>query len=224
MHRSGSGLSGEERSGNEKREKNDKAEKAVVMKSPVLLVLVFGALALVSTVLADAKVPIASAMLTEKDAVALVGGPLGEVFRNEEAPEMSNGYDHSSTCGFFPKGYKIQEADRPPERGLMVQLHAMRNNAEAKSFYEHALEGKKEMSQRKDSPLAGDVIVPLKGMGDDAFLQSSKVEPEPKALYQIATITFLKGSVMGQVMVWKKAASADEIAKTATKKVISKLR
>jgi hypothetical protein len=29
---------------------------------------------------------------------------------------------------------------------------------------------------------------------------------------------------MGRVTVWKKAVSADEIAKTATKKVISKLR
>ena len=193
------------------------------MKSLVLLVSVFGAFAWASAVLADSKSLVACALMDEKEAVALVGGPLGEVFKNEEMPTVENGRDHNSVCGFFPKGYKIQEADRPPERGLQLQLHVMPTNAAAKAFYERLLTSNQDMTRMSGSPLAGSKIVTLNGIGKAAFLLESKIEPEPGSSYRVATIGFLKGSVMGQVQVWKKAGPAGEIAKKAVTMVVAKL-
>jgi hypothetical protein len=193
------------------------------MKRLILLGLFFWVCVWALPVCAEAKAPIACDVLSEKDAVAMVGGPLGEVFKTEELPTMENGHDHNSVCGFFPKGYKIEEADRPPERGLQTTLHAMRTNAEAKTFYEHTLSMHQDMTRQPGSPFEGDKITPLTGMGNAAFLLESKSEPEPGSSYEIATITFVKGDVMGQVTVWKKAAPVVEIAKSAVKKVLAKL-
>jgi hypothetical protein len=193
------------------------------MKSLVLLVSLFGAFAWASAVLADSKSLVACALMDEKEAVALVGGPLGEVFKNEEMPTVENGRDHNSVCGFFPKGYKIQEADRPPERGLQLQLHVMPDNAAAKAFYERLLASNQDMTRMPGSPLAGSKITTLKGIGKAAFLLESKIEAEPGSSCAVATIGFLKGSVMGQVQVWKKAGPAGKIAKNAATKVVAKL-
>lgn len=69
------------------------------------------------------------------------------------------------------------------------------------------------------SPLAGSKITTLNGIGKAAFLVESKIEQEAS----VATITFLKGSIMGQVQIWKKSAPAGEIAKSMVKKVVAKL-
>jgi hypothetical protein len=87
-----------------------------------------------NTVLAAEKSLVACSLMDEKEAVALVGGPLGEVFKNEQKPTVENGRDHNSVCGFFPKGYKIQTADRSPEQGVQLQLHVMQTDAAAKAF------------------------------------------------------------------------------------------
>jgi len=192
------------------------------MKSLVLLVSVFGALVWASVVAADSKSLVACSLMDEKEAVALVGGPLGEVFKNEEMPTVENGRDHNSVCGFFPKGYKIQAADRPPERGVQLQLHVMQTDAAAKAFYESVLASNQDMIRMSGSPLAGGKISTLNGIGKAAFLLESKIEPEPGSS-AVATISFLKGSVMGQVQVWKKAGPAGEIAKSAVRKVVTKL-
>jgi len=193
------------------------------MKYSILLLFLMGTGVWALSALAGSIMPVASALLSEKDALALVGGPLGEVFKTEELPTRENGYDHISVCGFFPKGYDIQKADRPPERGVQIQLHAMRTSAEAKSFYEHTLASNQEMTRMQGSPFAGNKITPLKGMGEAAFLLENKIEPEPGSPYEIATVMFLKGNVMAQLMVWKKAAPATEIAKNTAKMVLSKL-
>lgn len=193
------------------------------MKSLTLLVLVFGALTWASAMLADSKSLVACALMDEKEAVALVGGPLGEVFKHEEMPTVENGRDHNSVCGFFPKGYKIQEADRPPERGVQLRLHVMENDGAAKAFYENVLESHQDMMRIPDSPLAGGKITSLTGIGKAAFLLEKKIEPEPGSSYTVATISFLKGRVMGQVQLWKKAGPAGEIAKKAVRNVVAKL-
>jgi hypothetical protein len=202
---------------------HNRAEKEVVMKSLVLLVSVFGALGWASAVLADSKSLVACALMDEKEALALVGGPLGEVFKNEEMPTVENGHDHNSVCGFFPKGYKIQEADRPPERGVQLQLHVMETDVAAKAFYESVLTSKQDMVRMSQSPLAGGRITSLKGIGKAAFLLENNIESEPGSSYAVATISFLKGRVMGEVQVWKKAGPAGEIAKKAVRKVAAKL-
>jgi len=155
--------------------------------------------------------------------VALVGGPLGEVLKNEQKPTAENGHDHTTTCGFFPKGYDLRKAGRPPERGLMLQLHAMRNNADAKGFYENTVGMVKEMAKESGSPTAGAKVTTVKGMGEAATIELDKIEPEPKAVYQVVKLYFLKGRVMGHVTAWKKAAPADEIARAAAKQIIAKL-
>jgi hypothetical protein len=183
----------------------------------------FGTFAFASTVLAGAKSPVACALMDEKEALALVGGPLGEVFKEEEMPTMENGRDHNSVCGFFPKGYKIQEADSPPERGLQLQLHVMQTEAAAKTFYERVLESNQDMTRMSGSPLASAKITTLNGIGKAAFLADDKIELEPGSSCAVATVGFLKGNVMGQVQVWKKSGPAGEIAKSAAKKVVTKL-
>ena len=199
------------------------------MKSIILLALLAGTGSWAMTALAADRTstgstpPVACALLGEEEAVALVGGTLGEVFKNEELPTMENGHDHNSVCGFFPKGYNIQKADHPPERGLQLQLHAMQTSANAKTFYEQTLASHQEMTRMPGSPFAGNKITTLKGMGEEAFLLEKKIEPEPRSSYEIATIYFVKGTVMGQLTAWKKASPASEIAKSAAKKVLLKL-
>ena len=53
--------------------------------------------------------------LTEQDAAALMGAPLESNFRNESKPDAMNGHDHTTVCGWFPKGYDLKKADAPPE-------------------------------------------------------------------------------------------------------------
>jgi hypothetical protein len=168
---------------------------------------------------AAAQAATACAVLSAQEAVTLVGGPLDEVFHREDKPTMQNGYDHDTVCGYFPKGYNIQKADRPPERGLQVQLHTMRNNDDAKTFYERIA----DMSMQPSGPFTDAKLTPLQGVGEAAFLRASQLEPEPGAVYQVASVTFLKGKVMGQLTVWKKAAPVDHIANSAVQQVIAKL-
>lgn len=193
------------------------------MKRCAVLVLSLGVFGWMSSAFGGAKSLVACDLMNEKEAIALVGGPLGEVFKEEELPTIENGHDHNSVCGFFPKGYKIQDADRPPERGLLFTLHAMQTDAAAKHFYEHVLASKRDMAKIAGSPSSGDRITPLRGMGEAAFLVETKIMGEPDSYYSVATMYFLKGSVMGQVQVWKKAGSPMEIAEIAVKKVLAKL-
>ncbi len=189
----------------------------------VAVLVVLGIGGGVMLALAESKVPVACAVLSEKEALDLVGGPLGEAFKEEELPTSENGYDHITVCGYFPKGYKIQEADNPPERGLQLQLHAMKDNAAAKSFYEHTLSMHQDMTKAEGSPFYGDKITPLSGTGEAAFLLESKIDSESGSSTAVATVTFLKGSVMGQVTAWKKGGSATPIAKNAATKLHAKL-
>jgi len=165
------------------------------------------------------KTLLACDMLSEKEAIALSGGPLVEVSRDEIKPTAENGHDHNTVCGYFPKGYNLRKADRPPERGVQVQLHALRSRDDAKQFYEA---GRGVAQERAKMP-KGTSIVSLPGTGEAAFLQTRRIEPEPGAVYEIAIVQMLKGSVMSQVTVWRKGAPADEAAKSAARQVASRL-
>jgi hypothetical protein len=171
----------------------------------------------------DQKLPVACGVLGEQEALALVGGPLGEIFRHEETPGAQNGYDHASICGFFPKGYDIQKADHPPERGLELALHSLRTRGEAKAYYENSLAARQEMAKLPGSPLLSAKYTTLAGVGEAAVMESRTLEPEQKVTYSVAAVIFLKGSVMGQVTTWKKGAPDDTIASSAAKQVMAKL-
>ena len=167
-----------------------------------------------------AKTPFACNVMTEKDAVTHVGAPLGSVSRDEVKPTSQNGYDHVTTCGYFPKGYDIRRADRPPELGVELQLHARRNKEDAKDSYDAFL----GMAEQRSMTAKGEgKIVQVAGTGEAAYLMTRKLEPQPGAVYEIAYVRILKGSVTAQVTAWKKGAPADEIAKAAAKQVASRL-
>jgi hypothetical protein len=169
--------------------------------------------------LAAAKAPIAAALLSAKEAAALVGGPLEEVTKSETKPDAQNGRDHNTICGYFPKGYKIAEAERPPERGVEVSLHTFPSPAEAKRFFGFTREAEQEAAKT----IPGAKLVPLKGAGEAGVLSTKTLRPEPDAHYQIGIASFIKGATMAQVTVWKRKAPVDAIAAAAAKQIAAKL-
>ena len=188
----------------------------------------FGVCVWMMSGLAAAQSPTACALIGEKEALALVGGPLGEISKGEQKPTAQNGQDHNTRCSFFPKGYDLRNApDRPPERGLILELHAMRNSADAKAFYEKEVGTAQQSAKAPVSAFAGGKAVtrvtPLSGIGTAATMEADTITFEPKAVFHMATVHFLKGSVMGQMTVWRKAEPADEISRAAAKQVIAKL-
>ena len=197
------------------------------MNRSIALAGLFGLSVCAMSGLAFAQSPIACALIGEKEALALVGGPLGEIAKGEQKPTPENAHDHSTLCGFFPKGYDFRKTDRPPERGLQLQLHAMRNNADAKNFHENTVGMVEEMAKAPRTPFArGKIatkIATLSGMGATAKMEVETIEFEPKSVYHVATVYFLKGNVSGVVAVWEKGAPADETARVAAKQVIAKL-
>jgi hypothetical protein len=163
-----------------------------------------------------ADVPIVCATLTEADAVKLLGGPLGAVSRSEGRPTAESGNDYQTSCGYFPKGYNLRKADAPPERGILVTFHAMRDNADAKRYYEGILDLHKDMAKAPGGPR----VTPVSGMGDAAYLKPIII---PNSTSKIVTLTFLKGNLTVDVQVWKNAAPVDDIARAAAKQVLAKL-
>jgi hypothetical protein len=177
--------------------------------------------------LAFAQSPMACSLISEKEALTLVGGPLGEISKGEQKPTPENANDHRTWCGFFPKGsnaeaYFSGKTDHPPERGLRLNLNAKRKSADAKRFYEEAVGVITEGAKAPGNPTRPKVSS-LGGMGAVATLEVETIEAEPKVVYHVATVYFLKGTVSGSVVVWKKAAPADEIARAAAKQIIAKL-
>jgi len=91
------------------------------MTLPHLLKLVVtGAMAVPATGLAQTRT--ACELLSADEAASLMGAPLPEPFKSETLPEMHNGHDHATACGWFPKGYNPATADAPPERGILLTL------------------------------------------------------------------------------------------------------
>jgi hypothetical protein len=185
--------------------------------------LLTGFAVMVAPVLAAPKSPDAGTLLTSKDAVVLVGGPLDEVSKYESKPDAQNGHDHNTICGYFPKGYRLAEAERPPERGMQLSLHRFKTPKEARKFYDLTADAEREMTKMAGSPSAGSKVEVLKGVGEAGVLSIKKLTPEPKAIYQVGVATFLKGSVMGQLTVWKRDAAVAAAATTGAKQVAARL-
>ena len=169
---------------------------------------------------AGAKTPVACNVMTEKDAAAHAGAPLGSVNRDEIKPTAQNGQVHHTTCGFFPKGYEIRKADRPPELGVELQLYARRNREDAKSSHDSY---RSMAEERAKATRGAEKVVPVPGIGEETYMLTRTLEPKPGAVYEIAYVRVLKGRVAAQVTAWKKGAPADEIAKSAAKQVAARL-
>lgn len=182
-----------------------------------------GIVVIVAPTLAAPKNPEAATLLTAKDAAALVGGPLDEVSKYESKPDSQNGHDHNTICGYFLKGYRLAEADRPPERGVQLSLHRFKTPKEAQKFYALTADAEREMTKLAGSPSAGGKVESLKGVGEAGVLSIKKLTPEPKAIYQVGIATFLKGSVMGQLTVWKRDASVAAAASAGAKRIATRL-
>lgn len=162
-----------------------------------------------------AQSPSACSLLTAQDAERLMGAPLSENFKRESKPTSENGHDHTTVCGWFPKGYNLATASAPPERGVQLSVHAFRTPAEAKAFHGHAAEMAEQMA--KGSPLGGKVAS-VAGVGEAAVVDQKQLGG-----VHIATMSFLKGKVAAQVQVWRKDAPAQDSATAVSKQVVSKL-
>ena len=151
-------------------------------------------------------------LLSEAEAVKLVGAALGAVEKSESKPDATNGHDYTTVCGYFPKGYDLKTAEGPPDAGILVTLHTMPDAAAAKRYYE----GVMGMLKENHEP-----VKPVSGIGDGAYLHPFKMPGSP---VQTTTLTFLKANVMAMVQVWKKAAAApDDIARAASLQAAGKL-
>jgi hypothetical protein len=167
--------------------------------------------------LADAAGPPgACAALSHAQAFALAGAPLDTVSREDSGPTAENGHDHTTACGYFPRGYDIAKADNPPERGIMLTLHEMPDRDAARRFYEQLV----GMAGTSVSQTPGAKINPLGGLGEAAYLQVETVNSNPPV--QLANIGFYKGSVMGFIQVWLRRPPGD-VAQRGARQIISKL-
>lgn len=183
----------------------------------IVFAILFAGISLLIVACANAAdVPGACAVLSEKEAVDLTGGPLGAVFKRETRPTAENGSDHATSCGYFPNGYDLEKAEGPPERGLMITLHGMRNAAEAKRYYDRLF----EMANMSVGSMPGSRIAPASGLGEAAYLQVSKIGTD--ASVEVANVGFLKGGVMGLMQLWLKRPPG-EPAQRAARQIISKL-
>ncbi|MCE9658540.1 MAG: hypothetical protein K8R60_08265 [Burkholderiales bacterium] len=184
------------------------------MSLPKLLqLLVVGAMAV--PVAAAAQARTACQLLSAADAASLMGAPLPEPFKSEMRPEKENGHDHKTACGWFPKGVKLATADAPPERGILLTLHRLRTPHEAATFHEHSTGMMRDAAQ--SNPALGK-SAPAPGIGEEAELTQKELGG-----VRIATLRFLKGTVAGQVQVWRKDGPAGDVATAAAKRVVAKL-
>lgn len=182
----------------------------------ILSVMLMGAGLSIAGVTNAAEEPSACGVLSEKDAVAVTGGPLGEVYKHEVKAAAENGNDHDTECGYFPKGYNLEKAEAPPERGLMITLHTMRSKSDAKRFYDRLF----DMAKQSGAAQPGTKIAPVSGLGEAAYLELIKFDP--KSNQELANIGFLKGNVMGFMQLWLRRPPGDT-AQAAAKQIISKL-
>ncbi|HEY3739984.1 MAG TPA: hypothetical protein VGL53_09070 [Bryobacteraceae bacterium] len=159
----------------------------------------------------------ACSTLSDAEAVKLLGGPLGEVSKDETTPSDENGNDHQTACGHFPKGYSLEHAAGPPERGILITLHTMPNKDAAKRYYDGVYQMLKGMPAANGG---GSNITSVSGIGESAYLKRITL---PKSTSKIVALTFLKRSVMVDIQIWKSSGSVDEIARQAARQVLAKL-
>jgi hypothetical protein len=177
----------------------------------------FALLMLVSTAGAVGAEVTACSTFSEDEAAKVLGGPLGAVYKSEAAAADDNGNEHKTQCGHFPKGYDLDKAEGPPERGVLVTLHTMPSGEAAKRYYDGVLEMLKGMPEAQGG---GAKITTVSGIGSGAYL---KPTPLPNSASKIVTLTFLKGSVMADVQIWKSSGPVDQVAREAARLVMAKL-
>ncbi|HMV21301.1 MAG TPA: hypothetical protein PKL28_15460 [Rhodocyclaceae bacterium] len=158
----------------------------------------------------------ACSLLSSQDAATLAGVALPENFKAETPPTRENGNDHTTVCGWFPKGYNLATAAGAPEAGVQLTVHDMKTPAEAKTFHTHSAEMTREIA--KSGPLAGKISAPA-GLGDNAVLDVKTLQGNA----QVATLQFFKGSAALQIQAWSKGPGAGEVATKAAKQVAGKL-
>jgi hypothetical protein len=165
--------------------------------------------AIVGLAITDAASAPASACgaLTAQDAAALMGAPLEANFRNETRPDSLNGHDHTTVCGWFPKGYDLKKADAPPERGVQRTLQTFRTPAQAKILHDKTRPG-----------MPGSKPKAVSGVGQDATIEEKTFSGT-----RVATIHFLKGVHAAQIQTWRKDKDAADAATAAARQVVGKL-
>lgn len=175
--------------------------------------VVIGAMVVPASGVAQART--ACELLSAEEAAALLGAPLPEPFKSETLPVAQNGHDHATACGWFPKGYSMATADAPPERAVVLTLHRLRTPAEARTWHSQSTATMRDAA--KTQPALGK-SPPAAGIGEAAELGQKELGG-----VRIATLRFLKGTVAGQVQVWRKDGPAGDAATAAARRVVAKL-
>jgi len=179
----------------------------------LLKLVVIGAMAVPATGMA--KEQTACQLLSAEDAASLTGAPLPQPFKSEEKAAMHNGHDHKTACGWFPKGFDLATTQVPPDRGVLLTVHRLRTSEEARTF--HAMSTEMIQDGAKTNPALG-TFADVAGVGEKALLGQKQLDG-----VKMATVRFLKGTVAGQVQVWRKDGPAGDTATAAAKRVAARL-
>lgn len=145
-------------------------------------------------------------VLTESEASELAGGPVVASYKDDTPPTKQNRFDHTTVCGFFPKGHDMRIATTQPERALIITLHAMRYAKDARWFYD-------QTASNRDS---GEITT-LTGVGDAALMKEGEARKQ-----KVVQLTFVKKSIAGHISTW----GMEKISKSAiaaAKSVAAKL-
>ncbi len=168
--------------------------------------------------------PLADSLFTQADAVAWLGGPLEDTFRQEEEPSSENGRDHVTVRGWYPKGWNPQTAEAPPERAIQVVVHAFADTAGAERFYEFVHDRDEGSVKHTDGPFAGFAFTSLDGLGDVAHVKHGSLPGAGGAKISLGTLSFRSGRAFVQMQVWMADGTALDRAQQAARVMAAKLR
>src|SRR5687768_11693178 len=179
---------------------------------PCLTAWALAATVVTASPIAAAAEAAACTLLPAASAAAAMATALPENFKRESKPSAENGHDHTTICGWFPKGYNLAKAEAPPSRGVQLSLHTMKDAADAKAF--HGL----NVETAADGSKAGGKPTPLPGVADGAVIQHKQVGG-----VHLANVWLLKGRVAAQLQVWNKDAAPGDAATTLARQIAGRL-
>lgn len=165
--------------------------------------------------------PTATTLLTEKDALAWAGAPLGGAFERDQPATPENGHDHTTVRAFVPKGYDFATAEAPPARGVLLTVHAFRADDDARSMFEHLRESAAQFVE-PGGPFEGHAFADVDSLGDQAFVRSGVLTGDG-APPHLAVLTLRRGAVVAQLQLWRPGEDADKFAMTAGRALVARL-
>lgn len=167
--------------------------------------------------------PDATALLSERDALAWVGGPLGGTFESATPPTAENGRDHTTVRGWFPRGWDPRTAEAPPARGVMLTLHAMPDAESAGAFLATMRDLHRERAEAAAPESGATTFTALDSLGAEAFVLAESVPVKGGRPVGVATLMVARGRTVLQLQIWRAEGSASETALRAARVLAARL-